>query len=154
MDNSKFRKMVKLPISGAEFEIRRIDPFEYSREIGELPLSILPQVSKELSEGGEQTEVRAETRKTVRFFLEHAVVSPKVWFGPDEECPEGQVIAADLGIEKWILMAAIVEYSDMVGSMEKMSFFFRGIRTTLPGYDSETVRDNPVGANADGSEGS
>jgi len=156
VDRSKYRKDVKLP-NGDVFQIRRLDPFDYMRSVGSLPAKVLPAVSKQLTQVGESEdkdspvpEQKQDQEKMVGYFLSHAVVSPKIWFGEDEDCPDDQISINDLSVDKWILVSEIMTFSFSENTMEQYTNFFRGTGASAPGHDGKEVREDTVGAGPDG----
>lgn len=147
VDRSKFRKTVLGPFTGQEFEIRRVDIRHYMRDLGLIPIETDTSILKDLTElDPEATREKVKNdptleEKSVEFFLRHGIISPKIWFGPEAECPDDEIPLIDLGTDRWFLAEQISAYSSNVEGMKALEPFFFGGGTPDTGHAGEEVRE-------------
>lgn len=149
------------PFTGVVFEIRRVGMGDYMRELKDLPFSLAPGAAKDLEKITEavaklppeqQTDLN---NRSIKLFLSKGIVrmrfpgeewrKPNIWFGNDDDCPDGHVTVADLGSDADLVCAEIARYSfDAKGVKAQLEGFFRGPQLESPGPDGETVRTEAV----------
>ena len=146
MDKSKFHKKVIGPYTGEEFIIRRVRMKEFMTTLGTLPLatsSTVQDVLTQLQERAKQADSDTENR-IVQFYATKGVVSPKIWFGKEEECPESQIYFEDLGSDLDYVVTEVINYSHEMVGLKQFAEFFRGAGTGDTGSDSEAVRPETI----------
>lgn len=166
MSNLLHKEVVGL-FTGVTFEIRRIDLFDYMRELNDLPFLVAPSILKELDSLGEQLKTLPKEQqdttndKTKRFFLSHGIVrlkypeadwqKPNIWYGDEDACPDGMVGLADLGTDAMLLVQQIMEFSFKIGAMPALAGFFRERGGDAnAGPNSDEIPSEAIGATANG----
>ena len=149
VDKGKFRKTVTGPFTGHEFEIRRIGLREYMQEIGMLPSLTTESTEERLRKLSDDLKAESKAdpeleRKSIRFFLERGVVSPKVWFGPEAKCPDNMVQCEDLAGDAVFLAAEISSFSFEMPGLKSMDKFFREPGSNHSGSGGEEIREAPL----------
>lgn len=151
-DISKFKKVVRSPFSGQEYEIVRVSQRDLFSELGILPLVVaapveerLKKISGELSKKLDNPE---EDSKARRFMLERGV-RPKIWFGEEAECPMGQLPASIIGDDLYWLANEVTEFAFDVAGL-KGDKFFRGGVPADPGPGGPEVQPEAVPNVGDG----
>ncbi len=157
VDRSKFRKRIICPFTLQEFDIRRVDIRFYMRDLGVLPVDTSKSVAQDLAQiDGESLKRKSEEPdfedKSVRFFLTHGIISPKIWFGEEDECPDDQIPYLDLGADRWFLAEQIAEWSSSVGDLSSLEHFFFGDRPGDLRPSGEAVRKTANGTPANGND--
>ena len=147
VDKSKFRKEITGPFTGQSYSIRRVRFKEFILEIGGLPLPLSKEVQtvlQDLRDKAEKGDRQTEDR-TTRFYISRGVVEPRIWFGPEGECPADQVYWEDLGGELDWLTVQIINYSQDVQlkTAQDMEKFFREPGAGAAGPDGEEVLATP-----------
>jgi hypothetical protein len=158
---NKLRKQVLAPFSGVLFEIRRVKLAEYMAELRDLPLSLAPATVEELQKLKDSFETMSRpdqekaNRRAMVVFLSKGIVrmkfpdedqwrKPNIWYGDEEECPEGAVSLDDLATDADLLVQEIADYSfNMLGG-KPFEGFFRQQGSTDPGHGSQEVRPETV----------
>jgi hypothetical protein len=146
VDLSKFHKEVIAPFSGQVFTIRRVRLKEFMTHIGGLALPMNTTVEEAIDKLRDKIAETAEKDteledKIQRFYIAKGTVDPKVWTGPEEQCPPGWLSFEDLGNDVEHLAAAIVMYSNEVSSLKDVEKFFRESGATrAPAPDGEDLR--------------
>jgi len=151
LELNKFRKDVVAPFSGQRFTIRRVSIKEFLTGMGQVPMHLTKTVQEALNDLKEKAEQDPEAeRQVTQFYLTRGVVAPKVWFGSDGECPEGQICAGDLGGDGEYLVGEIIHWSYELAGLADMERFFRGTGAGPPGPDGQEIRAEAVEPAADG----
>ena len=119
LDLSKFTKKITGPFTRQEFEICRLRLRDYMREMGALPVDTVGSVSKQLETFSENLKASAGSdgeleEKSTRFFLSQGVRSPKIFFGDEDKCPEGQLPVALLGSDLDFLRQQLLDTWDIL----------------------------------------
>ena len=109
----RFQKQIAAPFSGQCFTIRRIRFVDYLVEIG-FAVSTLDELEKATEELKARSSDAALEEKTTKFYLSHGVVSPRVWFGDEAECPPEQITYADIAADAGAIIGEIVSFSTSV----------------------------------------
>ena len=158
--NTRFRKVVFGPFTGAQFEIAKISMKQYMQEIGDLPLSIasairddmslLSQAEKLTKDQSEELNQRSERLvlthgvKRVRFSDDEEWAPIQFWFGTQETCPAGGTLATDLGSDLDVLIDQVSKFSFNIQGGEALERFFREAGRADVGPSSEEVRTETV----------
>ena len=145
----KFRKEVTAPYSGETFTIRRMRLREFMAEAGVLPFQISEAAEKavELFRDKLKSDPAIEERITA-LTLKRGVVSPKIWFGADNECPDDQICYDDLGNDADWLSGQIVSYSFQMVDLDN---FFRGEQSAAAGSNGAEIQSEALLPSGDGS---
>ena len=150
LDITKFKKTIKSPFSGQEYEIVRVSQRDLFSELGLLPLIVAAPVEERLAKiSGElkkKLDNPEEDSKARRFLLERGV-RPKIWFGEESECPAGQLPASCAGDDIYWLANEITEFAFDLDGL-KGDKFFRGGEPADPGPGGPEVRSETVVAGA------
>lgn len=155
MLNDKFRKKVIAPFSGQEFEIRKIRPAKFAAALGILPLHVDADIATQLKQFGDDLKAKSEADPEVedrasRFLLEYGVVSPKIWFGNDSDCPDDQICFADLGGDTEALVQHIIAFSYEFQALKDLSKFFRVDGAGDSGLSGTTLQQETIGTFSNG----
>ena len=143
LDLSRFEKIVKSPFSGQEYKIVRVSQRDLFDKLGILPIVIAAPVAERMRKISDELKKRAddpEQERTMRrFLIETGVKKPKIWFGEESECPEGQLPASYAGDDIYWLATEVSNFAfDLAGlSGDK---FFRGGDSADPGPGGPEVR--------------
>lgn len=108
------QKEVTSPETGITYRIRKLSQIEYSRAgiSGFMPVASKPRPmnAEELKESFKQVDVYLNS---LQYQLEHGVVQPKLFFGPESETPEDSVHSSCIaGDEVW-LGGQILEFTGL-----------------------------------------
>ena len=148
MDKNHLRKKITGLFTGLDFEIRKVRILDYMRDLGGLPGDVSPSIAEQLRKFADSVRAKGEDRdyqaRTVEFLLKRGVVKPKLWFGAEEDCPEGQIQFEDLGSDADFVAQRVAEFSFEMPGLGKMEKFFRGTGAGAPGPGSEEVRAETV----------
>jgi len=158
--NTRFRKVVIGPFTGAQFEIAKISMKQYMEEIDDLPLSVasairddmslLSQAEKLTKDQSDELNRRSERLvltqgvKRVRFSDNEEWTPMQFWFGTQETCPAGGTLATDLGSDLDVLIDQVSKFSFNIQGGEALERFFREAGRSLAGPSSEEVRTETV----------
>ena len=143
LDLSRFEKIVKSPFSRQEYKIVRVSQLDLFNKLGVLPIIIATPVAERMKKISDELEKRAndpEQERTIRqFLIETGVKRPKIWFGEESECPEGQLPASYAGDDIYWLAT---EVSNFAFDLARLSGdkFFRGRDSADPGPGGPEVR--------------
>lgn len=156
IDKAKFYKVVTGLFTGQEFTIRKIRIKDYMVELGLLPVEIAESVSEQLKKFADslkektQHDPEAENR-SVKFFLTRGVVSPKIWFGPESECPEDHILLDDLGSDSDVLVGQIINFSLEMPGLQSLGRFPEEPRAGDAGPSGQTILPEtlPIAPNGD-----
>lgn len=150
LDLTKFKRTVRSPFSGQEYEIVRVSQRDLFSELGVLPLVVaapveerLKRVSGELKKKLDDPEAEARARR----FLLTAGVRPRIWFGEESKCPAGQLPASYAGDDVYWLAVQVQEFAFDMDAL-KGDKFFRGGEPADPGPGGPEVRPEAVVAGA------
>lgn len=152
IDKANLRKEVVGPFTGQHFTIRRVRFKTFMLSLGGLPLPVAATVQealKSLNERVQGGDTNTEDKIT-QFYAEKGVVEPKIWFGPEENCPDGQIFFEDLGSDLDYLVSEVIGYSHELAGAKEFEKFFRGSGAGAPGPDGEEVRAETVKAPPEG----
>ena len=152
LDIARFKKTIKSPFSGQEYEIVRISQRDLFSELGILPVILAAPVEERLSKiSGELNKKLSnpeDDAKARRFLIEKGV-RPRIWFGDEADCPPGQLPASCAGDDLYFLANEVTEFAfDLAGL--KGDKFFRGGDPADPGPGGPEVRPEAVVAAANG----
>lgn len=141
--------------TGQEYHLKKIRITEFLQYIGNMPAENSNTLQEQLKFIGEKTREigndKMGAEELTRFYLEHGVVSPKIFFGAYSDCPEDQMHYDDMGDDASMLVGAIAEYSfDFSGFKKKMELLLQQQQPGTPGHDSETIRAVTDGSPTDG----
>jgi hypothetical protein len=158
--NTRFRKVVFGPFTGAQFEIAKISMKQYMQEIGDLPLSIasairddmslLSQAEKLTKDQSDELSQRSERLvlthgvKRVRFSDDEEWTPIQFWFGTQETCPTGGTLATDLGSDLDVLIDQVSKFSFNIQGGEALERFFREAGRADVGPSSKEIRAETV----------
>lgn len=152
LDLTRFKKIVKSPFSGQEYEIVRVSQRDLFNELGILPMVVaapveerLKKISGELSKKLDNPEEDSRAR---RFMLERGV-RPKIWFGEEADCPTGQIPASIIGDDFYWLANEVAEFAFDLDGL-KGDKFFRGGVPADPGPSGPEVQPEAVQPVGDG----
>ena len=121
-------------------------------ELGTLPVTAsrtVQDVLDNLKERAETGDSETETKIT-RFYANRGVVSPKVWFGNEAECPADQIYWEDLGSDLDHVVGEVIKYSHEMAGMREYEAFFRGAGAGATGPIGEAVRAEAIEPSTDG----
>ena len=134
---SKFRdRFVKDVVSqytGQTYKIRRINIFDFIKDMGVLPVATADPVKDELKSSMDQlAEIEKEdpegfTNRAVTFYLSKGVIFPKIFFGDSDDCPEEEIALEDLGNDANFLVEHITNFSTKLSDdfIKNMDFFLK-----------------------------
>jgi hypothetical protein len=147
----KHRKVHVGVFTGEEFHLRKIKPTEFMEFFGTLPAENSDTLTAQLRLLGEKLNAAAQEKKSaedlMRFYLERGVMSPKIFFGPYDECPEDKIHVDDLSDDANALVNIISEFSfDFTGFKKKMEDLLQLQQSALAGPGGEAVQQTPNGA--------
>ena len=150
MLNDKFRKTITVPFSGQEFTIRKIRPAKFAQVMGILPIQTNKDIAAQLAQFGDDLKTKSEAdpqleETATRFLLEYGVVSPKIWFGDEDKCPDDQVCAADLGGDTEALLHQIITFSYEFHALKDLDKFFRVDGAGDTGLSGTTLQQETIG---------
>lgn len=144
----RHRRTVIGVFTGEEFRLRKIPPSEFMQEFGNMPTGASTALTDGLRLLAESLRSAAETKdvetqaKLEQFYLERGVVSPKVFFGPYDDCPEDMIHVDDLSDDKNLLINEIAEWSfGMSEIKKKMGPFLQQQQRDSAGHPGEEVRE-------------
>ena len=150
LDLTRFKKTVKSPFSGQEYEIVRVSQRDLFNELGILPMVIAAPVEERLKKISGELEKKLsdpkEDEKGRRFLIERGV-RPKIWFGEESECPQGQLPASYAGDDIYWLANQVTEFAFDLDGL-RGDKFFRGRDPVDPGPNGPEVQPktvNPIG---------
>lgn len=145
------RKRVTGMFTGIEFEIRKVRMLDCIRSLGTLPNLVNLSVQEQLKRFEDHLKAKEHDpeweEKSVRMLLERGIVSPKIWFDNESECPDDAICLADLGSDADYLAGEISIWSFQLAGLQKLDSFFRGSGAWAPGPGSEEIRAEAVEAN-------
>jgi hypothetical protein len=145
-------KEVVGPFTGITFKIRKLRTKELISFMNSLPIRIAKPVQEDLEQFAKSiTEEAAKNPeievKADQYMLERAVISPKIFFGEPEECPEDQVPYAYLGNDIDILLMNVLHLTnnapDLGGSVIADAFLQESSNGSV-GPGGETLQPAPV----------
>lgn len=152
LDIGKFKKAVKSPFSGQEYEIVRVSQRDLFNELGILPMVIATPVEERLAKISAELEKKLDNpdddARARRFMLERGV-RPKIWFGEEAECPTGQLPASIIGDDLYWLANEVTEFAFDVAGLKGNKFFRGGVPAT-PGPGGPEVQPETVAVVGDG----
>ena len=134
---SKFRdrfvREITSQYTGQVYKIRRINIFDFIKDMGVIPLGTADSVREELDKGldrlGEVEKLDPDgfSDKAVNFYLGKGVLSPKIFFGDSDSCPEEEIALEDLGNDINFLVENITNYSTKLSEdfIKDMDFFLK-----------------------------
>ncbi len=155
----KHRKTVIGIFTGEDFQIKKIKPTEFLQVIGSLPAETSPTLSAQLAAMEQSMSKALRERKSepgfenlVRdFYLKNGVVSPPIFFGGYNDCPEDHIHVDDLGDDQTILINAISELSfGMAEFKKKMEQILVGQQPDPSGHGGPEVREVADGSSTNG----
>lgn len=151
LEISRFQKEIISPWSGQAFLIGKVRRRDFLREFGMLPLYMSSDLQKQMEAFKEKVaDDPAATERVVLLCLSKGVIKPRIWFGPDSECPDGQIHFDRIGDDADYLTATIIEFSFDMAGLKDFENFFRGAGTRSPGPDGEEIRPETVHPATDG----
>jgi hypothetical protein len=141
----KHRKKFFGVFTGEEFQIKKIKVSDFMQHLGALPAENTDTLTSQLKLIGEKIKDAAKddtvSQDLQKFYLEHGVVSPRIFFGPYDECPEDQIHFDDLADDAGGLINAIAEFSfDFSEFKKKMEQVLQQQQPDTPGHAGEEVR--------------
>ena len=149
----RFKRTVKSPFSGQEYQIVKVSQRDLFEHLGLLPLIIATPVGKELDAVRDSLTQKLddaeESQHAARFLLERGVLSPKIWFA-DGECPAGHLPYDYMGDDRYWVSTQISNFAFGVGEF-RMDKFFRGPDPGDPGPGGPEVRTEAVEPDTNGS---
>ena len=110
----RFQKTITAPFSGQRFIIRRVRFIDYMTEVGGFAVSSLDELQESVEKLRAKSGDSVMEEKTTRFYLSRGVISPRVWFGDETECPEDQISYADISADVGSIVTEIAAYSTSV----------------------------------------
>jgi hypothetical protein len=151
----KHRKNFIGVFTGETFVLRRIRASEFMSYLGMLPGENSETLADQLKSLGKRLDERAAEPGSgpdlLRFYLEHGVRSPKIFFGDYDDCPEDQIHVDDLSDDAESLVRAISDYSfDFSGFKKKMDELFQESNPVAAGPGGEALLPAPDGAAPEG----
>ena len=148
MDKSNLRKKIIGLFTGIEFEIRRARLIDCIREVGSLPNLANPSIQAQLKQFATDVSQKGDDpefeQRMTRMLLEKGVVSPKIWFGDDEKCPEDGVCVADLGSDADYVAGQVATFSFDMPGLRSLDTFFRGPGAGVARSSGEEIRAEAV----------
>jgi hypothetical protein len=110
-------KEVVGPFTGITFKIRKLRTKELMNYMSSLPIRIAKPVQEDLEQFAKSITEEATKNpeievKADQYMLERAVLSPKIFLGDPESCPEDQVPYAYLGNDIDILLMNILHLTN------------------------------------------
>ncbi len=147
----KHRKTYIGLFTGEEFHLRKIKPSEFMEFFGTLPAENSETLQDQLRALGEKMNSAAQEKVSAealtQFYLERGVSSPKIFFGPYDECPEDRIHVDDLSDDVNGLVSAIATFSfDFTGFKKKMEDLLQQQLAPGPGLGGEAVQQTANGA--------
>jgi hypothetical protein len=139
------------PFTGITFKIRKLRAKELVNYMQGLPLTIADPIKQDLEQFAKTLDEKASehpeiAEKSDQYIL-RCVLSPKIFFGNPEQCPEDEVPYDYLGNDIDILIMNIVHLSnnapDLGGSGVNGAFLPDPVSGPV-GSDLEEVRPAPV----------
>jgi hypothetical protein len=155
IDRSRFRKKVTGPVTGQEFEIRKVSIGDFMRDIGDLPVAASTTLTEQMAlletKLAKKLDADPNAEKDLtKFFLERGVVAPRVYFGEENQCPEDQICLADLAGDSTFLVGQIAEFSFELRGLQELANFFRGAGAANLGPSSQEIQGATPQALANG----
>ena len=145
-DINKFKKAIKSPFSGQEYEIVRVSQRDLFNELGILPIVVAAPVEDRLKAISGELQKKLDNPKDdakARQFLLERGVRPKIWFGEEADCPAGQLPASFAGDDLYWLANEVTEFAFDVAGL-KGDKFFRGGDPADPGPGGPEVLPETV----------
>lgn len=137
---ARARKTVTLPHSGVEVVIRRIDQMTFLAHGGR-GLLLAAQEQKDAP----QTIPDEDAIQYIRALVAACLVSPRLWTGNPDECPDEQIILADLADDLIPLINAINTFHDLSKEAADAADSFRPDLGRDAGSDRQEVRGAAAG---------
>lgn len=153
LDLTRFKRTVRSPFSGQEYEIVRVSQRDLFNELGILPTIVAAPVEERLKrisgELGKKLDDPKEDARARRFLIEMGVVSPKIWFGEWSECPAGQLLVSFAGDDIYWLANEVTGFAFELDGL-KGDRFPRGGEPADPGSGGPEIRPEAVAIVGDG----
>ena len=158
--NTRFRKVVHGPFTGAQFEIAKISMKQYMEVIGDLPLSISAAVRDDITllqqaeklTGAEADDLNRRSTeliltqgvRRIRFSDEEEWAPIEFWFGSQETCPPGATMIGDLGSDLDVLVDQVGRFSFNIQGGDALERFFREAGGLIAGLSGEAIQPEAV----------